>query len=168
MGTLLTCWCMVREAILKRIWCCCKAKGALWVLFHPAYAACSLLWLDQQGAPLDTLCLLVMLCIGFCHSRRAFCMSRDPKLPNCTGERSIPAVPERACCSSKSRCASNLKLRYAVGLKSCSCSAQGHVKDSRVSVPVLAFVPLAISHKYRIWSFRRGTSVQSDPSSLAP
>ena len=47
-------------------------------------------------------------------------------------------------------------------------AAQGHIMDSRVSLPVFAFVPLASLQRYVIWSFLKGTSVQSDPSSLAP
>ena len=40
----------------------------------------------------------------------------------------------------------------------------GQLRDSRVSTPVSGFVPFAMLHRYRFWSFRSRTSVQSEPS----
>lgn len=38
---------------------------------------------------------------------------------------------------------------------------QGQPKLSLVSMPVVGFVPVAISHRYFTWSFRKNVSVKS-------
>ena len=62
------------------------------------------------------------------------------------------------------------KVTVAHGTKLQGSAYSGHISDSRVSTPVVGFVPRALGrpHRYISWSLRRITSLKSAPSILAP